>query len=120
MFSILVANGGPKIPKGPLYWQGRRSYGPTRFGYACHTVLLMCTRDPDFGAQLDEEESWSGMIAIMRHPFKQQKRSSKASDLGAHGRSVVAGLVSAYRLSFRNGRPPIDLASQWVMKRELR
>lgn len=48
-------------------WQGRRSCGPTRFSYGCHTVVLMCTRDASFGAQLDEEESWTGMIAVMLH-----------------------------------------------------
>lgn len=55
---------GPQTP----CWQGRSSCGPTRFGCGCHTVVLMCTRDASFGAQL-EEESWTGMIAVMRHPF---------------------------------------------------
>lgn len=105
---------GPQAPR----WQGRRSYGPTRFGCGCHTVVLMCTRDASFGAQLDEEESWTGMIAVMQHPFSSKSGAPPAAHRGAQGRSVVAGLVSAYRLSFRNGRP--HKVGQWFMKRESR
>lgn len=99
---------GPQTP----CWQGRSSCGPTRFGCGCHTVVLMCTRDASFGAQL-EEESWTGMIAVMRHPFSIKSGAPQAAHRGAQGRSMVAGLVSAYRLSFRNGRP--HGVGQWLL-----
>lgn len=93
---------GPQEPSR----QGRRSCGPTTFACGCHTVVLMCTRDASFGAQLDEEESWTGMIAVMQHPLSSKSGAPQAAHRGVQGRSVVAGLVSAYRLSFRNERHP--------------
>lgn len=81
-------------------------------------MVLICTRDASFGAQLDEEESWTGMMAVMQHPFSSKSGALQAAHRGAQGHSVVAGLVSAYRLSFRNGRP-MKLANGF-MKRESR
>lgn len=104
--SMLVANGS----RAPC-WQGRRgSYGPTRFVCCCHTVLLMCTRDASFGAQLDEEESWIGMIAIMQHPLSSKSGATRplTAPLRAAQRSQALSQLTAYHSGTTD---PMELAN---------
>lgn len=117
-----VLNAGPRMgPRHPLLGRGwRRSCGPTRLGCGCQIVVLMCARDASFGARARNSTRKNRRRWYDSHnaaPIKQQKRSSKATHRGAQGRSMVAGLVSAYRLSFRNGSIP-HRVGRWFTKRD--
>lgn len=112
LFSMLIREWGPEVP----CWagDGEGVNRQTRFGCDLHVVVLRCARDACFwrqGAPARRGRIVDWYDSHNAAPIKQQKRSSKATHVGAQGRSVVAGLVSAYRLSFRNGRTPKRLAS---------
>lgn len=96
-------------PQGPC-WQGRRSCGPTRFGCGCHTVVLMRTRDASFGAQLDEEESWTGMIAVMLHPLSS--KSGAPRPLTAAHRAAQWSQTLSQLTAYHSGTgDPMELAN---------
>lgn len=103
---------GPKVP----CWQGRRCCGPTRFGCGCHTVVLICTRDASFGAQLDEEESWTGMIAIMRHPLSS--KSGAPRPLTAAHRAAQWSQALSQLTAYHSGTAGPHRVGQWFMKRD--
>lgn len=103
---------GPQAP----CWQGRWSYGPTGFGCGCHTAVLMCTRDASFGAQLDEEESWAGMIAIMQHPLSSKSGAPRPLT-AAHRAAQWSQALSQLTAHHSGTADPMELG-QWLMKRD--